>query len=125
MAETVEGSHVEAVVEANSFNSLNPGRDKRVRSKALLDSVAHPEINFESDGIANADGRWAARGTLTARGQAAPFELHIIDVTERDGDVTVVATGTVDRYAHGITTARGIAGRYLDVTISATSRRVA
>lgn len=125
LAERWEDSHVEAVADATSFDSRHPGRDKRVHSASLLDSGSYPEIGFESASISNVDGSWVARGILTARGHDAPFELRVVNVAELDGTMTVVATGTVDRYAHGITRAKGLAGRYLDVTVTAFGRRVA
>jgi hypothetical protein len=57
-------------------------------------------------------------GTLTARGNGAPCEFAVIDAVERPDGFEVVAIGTIDRYAHGITGARGFAARYLDVTIT-------
>lgn len=123
VAERFEDSHVSAIVDPASFNSHNRGRDKRVRSKSLLDSEAHPEISFESDSMSTTDRSWTTRGILTARGQDAPFELRVINVAEMDGEITLVATGTVDRYAHGITGAKGLAGRYLSVTLTAITRR--
>lgn len=125
LAERLEDSHVRAVVDSISFNSHHRGRDKRVQSKALLNAEAHPDISFESVSVSNTDGSLAARGILTARGHDAPFELSVVDVAELDGTLTVVATGTVDRYAHGITGAKGFAGRYLDVTVTALGRRIA
>jgi polyisoprenoid-binding protein YceI len=115
----IANSRVEAVADAASFDSRNPGRDKRVTSKALLNSGAHPEISFSSDSVSQTDGTWTVRGTLTARGQSAPCELVITDALERPDGLTIIATGTVDRYAHGITGAKGFAGRYLQVTITA------
>lgn len=125
LAARMEDSHVEAVVDSTSFDSQHRGRDKRVRSKALLDAEAHPEISFESVAIASTDDSWTARGVLTAHGHDAPFELSVVEIAELDGTMTVVATGTVDRYAYGITKAKGFAGRYVDVTVTAVGRRLA
>lgn len=123
VAEHLEESRVEAVVDSTSFNSHNAGRDKRVRSKSLLDVVAYPDIRFDSVAVSKADCRWTAQGTLTARGHAAPLELAIVSVAEEPSGMTFVATGRVDRYAHGVSRAKGFAGRYLDVTITAVSQR--
>jgi polyisoprenoid-binding protein YceI len=124
LAERWEDSSVEAVVDSGSFNSRHRGRDKRVRSKALLNAEAYPEIGFASVSISTADGSGVARGILTACGHDAPFELSIVSIAELDGTMSVVATGTVDRYAHGITKAKGFAGRYLDVTVTAIGHRI-
>lgn len=63
------------------------------------------------------------RGTLNARGEDAPCELTITSAVERRDGLIIVATGTVDRYAHGITGAEGFAGRYLEITIAAVARK--
>jgi polyisoprenoid-binding protein YceI len=125
VAQRVEDSHVEATAAAASFNSGNPGRDKRVGSKALLNAPEHPEFTFASHQMVKTGSSWTARGTLTARGKGAPCEFAVIDTVERPDGLEIVATGTVDRYAHGITGAKGFAGRYLDVTITVVVSTVA
>jgi polyisoprenoid-binding protein YceI len=119
VAEQVENSHVRAVADAASFDSQNPGRDKRVRSRALLDTSAHPEISFISDSVSLAHGTWTIQGTLNAVGKDAPCELTIIETVQRPDGLTIIATGTIDRYAHGVTRAKGFASRYLEMTITA------
>jgi polyisoprenoid-binding protein YceI len=119
VADRVEESRVEATAAADSFTSGNAGRDRRVSSKAFLDAQNHPSLAFTSRSVVKTGGSWVARGTLTVRGEGVPFELTVTDTNEQPGAQTVVATGTVDRYAHGITGARGFAGRYLEVTITA------
>jgi polyisoprenoid-binding protein YceI len=122
VAERVENSRVEAIADAASFDSQNPGRDKRVRSKALLNSDTHPAISFISNSVFQTDGSWTVRGTLTARGKSAPFELSITNTVDGVDGLTIAATGVVDRYAHGITGAKGFAGRYLELSITAVAR---
>jgi polyisoprenoid-binding protein YceI len=119
VADRVENSRVGAVAGAASFDSQNPGRDKRVRSSALLNADAHPEISFVSGSVSETDGTWTVRGTLTAGGEQAPLELTVTDAVARPDGLTIVATGTVDRYAHGITGAKGLAGRHLELTVTA------
>lgn len=63
------------------------------------------------------------RGTLTARGVPAPLELTIIDITEDRDTVTVHATATVDRFAHGLTKGKGLAARHLQLQVTAVARR--
>jgi polyisoprenoid-binding protein YceI len=117
VAESVEDSLVEAAAAAASFSSGNAGRDKRVGSKALLNAREHPEITFTSHQLVRTGSSWTAHGTLTARGNGAPCEFAV-DTVERPDGFEVVAIGTIDRYAHGITGAKGFAARYLDVTIT-------
>jgi polyisoprenoid-binding protein YceI len=119
VAQRIEDSRVVATAAAASFDSGNSGRDKRVSSRAFLDARDHPDFTFTSRSVVRTGNAWTAQGTLTVRGQGAPCELTVTDTEERPDGLAVVATGTVDRYAHGITGARGFAGRYLEVTITA------
>lgn len=48
--------------------------------------------------------------------------LVITDTVERADRLTITATGTVDRYAHGITGAKGFAHRHLETTITAVTK---
>jgi polyisoprenoid-binding protein YceI len=89
-----------------------------VGSKALLNAREHPELTFTSHEVVKTGSSWTVHGTLTARGNGAPCEFAVIDAVERPDGFEVVAIGTIDRYAHGITGARGFAARYLDVTIT-------
>jgi polyisoprenoid-binding protein YceI len=116
---------VAATVDAASFDSGNVGRDKRVCSPALLHTDAYPEINFVSRSVVDANGVWSVRGTLTVRGRSADFDLTVTETLERPGRLSIVATGTVDRYAHGITGAKGFAGRYIEVTVTAIASVIA
>ncbi|MET3804396.1 polyisoprenoid-binding protein YceI [Nakamurella sp. UYEF19] len=68
---------------------------------------------------------WVAVGTLTVAGVAAPLELTVTKIRLAGGTLTVTATGSVDRYAHGVVKSRGMAGRRLGLTVSATFDKVA
>jgi polyisoprenoid-binding protein YceI len=64
------------------------------------------------------------QGSITARGTAAPVDLTIIEIAEHDGGITVRATATVDRYAHGLTKGKGLAARDLHVQLIAHANRI-
>jgi polyisoprenoid-binding protein YceI len=111
------GSTLRAVADAASFDSGNKGREKKVLSKTLLDVERHPDIEFASTAVTdNGAGTWTLRGVITARGGRAPVEFTITQATKTGSGFAVVASGRVDRYAHGITAMKGLAGRYLDLT---------
>lgn len=119
------GSSVEADIRADSFATGSKQRDKDVRSKKFLHAERFPLISFRAAKASrNADGTWTLPGTLTARGVSAPLELTITSAGEADGTLSVTATGTVDRYAHGITGFKGVAARRLQIEITATADRV-
>jgi polyisoprenoid-binding protein YceI len=119
-------SSVEADVRADSVASGQKQRDKDVRSKKFLHAERFPLISLRgSQPSRNADGTWTLPATLTARGVSAPLELTITSAVETGGRLSIVATGTVDRYAHGITGYKGVAARRLEIEITATATRTA
>ncbi|MEV6007835.1 YceI family protein [Streptomyces sp. NPDC051976] len=123
IASPLTASSAEAVADATSFSTGSDARDKKVLSSAFLDPAAYPEISFTSVSAVNADGTWILRGTLTAHGVDAPVEFTVTDSGFVDGTLHLAATATVDRYAHGITAMKGMAGRYLHLTVTVQARQ--
>lgn len=123
VADPVEGSSARATVDAASFDTGNPKRDKDVRSTKFLDTDAHPDITFASTGLSRSDGGWVLQGSITARGVSAPADLVVTDISPIGDDLVLTATTTVDRYAHGLTAAKGIAGRRLSFELIAHATR--
>lgn len=117
-------STVTAHIAASSFDSGSAGRDKVVKSPGYLHVDAYPRIIFVSHALVEAGRGWVARGSITARGTAAPVDLTITEIIEGDGDVTVRATATVDRYAHGLTKGKGLAARTLHIALTARADRL-
>ncbi len=115
-------SSASAEVDAGSFSTGSGQRDKKVRSKAFLDAASFPLITFRSERVRQDGDTWVLIGTVTARGTSAPIELRVISSKTVDGNLTLSATGSVDRYAHGIKAMKGMAARQLEVeaTIVAT-----
>ncbi|HJP73709.1 MAG TPA: YceI family protein [Pseudonocardiaceae bacterium] len=118
-----EGSTVRASANALSFASGNKARDRKVKSRTFLDAEAHPEISFESTSFEQVDGVWLLRGLLTARGVAAPADFSLDSLEVKSADILISATGKVDRYAHGITARKGLAGRHLWLSITVRATR--
>ncbi|WP_166459526.1 YceI family protein [Amycolatopsis pithecellobii] len=117
-------SAVRVSVDATSFDSGHKGRDGKVKSKTFLDVERHPEIAFESTGVTvDSAGNWTVRGILTARGEKAPVELAVVDAKTAGTELTLTATTVVDRYAHGITAMKGMAGRHLHLTAQVRAHR--
>ena len=70
-------------------------------------------LAFSSEGL---DGQVLA-GTLTVREVTRPVSV-LAEVTDvSPGSFTARATVRIDRYDFGVTASRGLAGRYLDVTV--------
>jgi polyisoprenoid-binding protein YceI len=127
VAEPLAASAVEVSMDAASFRTQNAQRDDQVRSAAFLDARQFPRLVFRAgpavqDGApaaagGDAAGRLTVPGSLTVRDVTRPVTLlaEFTDVTARS--FTVRATTRIDRTEFGVTGARGLAGRYLDVTV--------
>lgn len=96
-------------------------RDGQVKSAKFLDAEAYPEIRFTSTELVRDGDRWLVRGKITVRGTSAPVELTVVESSAVTTGLTLRATGKVDRYAHGITKMKGMAGRYLTLETNARS----
>lgn len=124
LADPATASRVAAVADAGSFASGGGTRDRKVLSATFLDAARHPDIGFASTGAeVDAAGTWQLHGTLSARGVAAPVVFTVIKAQTSDDELTLTATATVDRYAHGITALKGLAGRYLRLTATIRAQR--
>jgi polyisoprenoid-binding protein YceI len=113
VTEPLTASRVHAEIEAASFHTRNPMRDAQVRSARLLAADVHPVLAFSSAGL---DGQVLA-GTLTVRGVTRPVSVLTEVTGVSPGSFTARATVRIDRYDFGVTASRGLAGRYLEVTV--------
>ncbi|MFF4397406.1 YceI family protein [Streptomyces sp. NPDC001480] len=122
VTEPLSASRVHAEVDALSFRTGHAQRDTAVRSAKFLDADRHPLITFVS-GQVDATGTTVA-GTLTACGTSRPARLSIVRCEVLADAFTVHATTQVDRTEFGVTAARGMAGRRLDLTLDIRCLRV-
>ena len=113
VAEPPAGSTVYVRIDPASFRTGNGQRDDKVRSERLLDVIQYPVITFRSGGL---DGP-ALTGTLTVRNVTVPVTLSIERITLTPGSFNARASTRIDRTEFGVTAYRGMAGRYLDMTI--------
>jgi polyisoprenoid-binding protein YceI len=113
VAEPLADSSIHVQIETASFRTGNSQRDSNVRSARLLDAVQHPVMTFRSEGI---DGR-ALTGTLTVGGVTRPVSLSVEHLASSPQLLTAQATTRIDRTDFGVTAYRGLAGRYLDVSV--------
>ena len=113
IADPIAASAINAEIETASFRTGNRQRDHSVLSPRFLDPAGHPVITFQSDRI-DAD---ALTGMLTVRGTARPVTVTVTRCEVSRGSFTVYATARVDRTEFGITAARGLAARYLNLTM--------
>jgi polyisoprenoid-binding protein YceI len=115
VADPLAASAIHAEIEAASFLTNGGPRDRAVRSPRFLDPARHPVMAFRSDRIDG--GARVLTGTLTVRGTARPVTLTVTRCEVSRGSFTVRATARIDRTEFGITAARGLAARYLDLTL--------
>jgi len=113
VADPITASTVHAEIETASFRTRNRQRDDSVLSPRFLDPAGHPVMTFHSG---RAEGR-VMTGTLTVRGTSRPVTLTITRCEVSRGAFTARATARIDRTEFGITAARGLAARYLDLTL--------
>ena len=113
IAEPLAGSRIRAEIDAASFRTGNPARDAAVRSARLLDAKTHPVMTFTSE---RTDGS-TLTGTLTVRDVTRPVTLSIEQSAVSPGSFTARAAARIDRTEFGVTASRGLAGRYLDLTL--------
>ena len=121
VAEKPEQSEIEAVIDAASVKSDQQRRDDHVRSKTFLHTDEHPTLDFESDVVAATEDGWLVEGVLTVRGRRNRTEFVVRNVAESNGTLTATATATIDRYAHGVSAMKGMAGRRLDLVFDITA----
>ncbi len=121
IAEPMAESAVDAEADAASFRSSNQQRDRAVLSARFLDPARHPVMTFSAERVDL--GQRELAGTLTVRGVSRPVSFSIGDLTATQGAFTARATARIDRTQFGITAARGLAARYLDVTAEVTCVR--
>lgn len=124
VASPATGSAVSAHAPAASFSTGNPKRDEHVLSAAFLDAEKNPTLEFQGTELTRDGDIWLAVGTLTAAGVTAPLGLTVTGTRLEGTTVIVTATGSIDRYAHGLVKMKGMAGRRLALTVSATFTKV-
>jgi polyisoprenoid-binding protein YceI len=115
VAEPIAASAFYVEIETASFRTGNRERDRSVLSARFLDPDGHPVMIFRSDRIEAGDQ--VLTGTLTVRGTTRPVTLAVISCEVSRGSFTARATTRIDRTEFGITAARGLAARYLDLTV--------
>ena len=117
VADPIAASTVRAEIETASFRTKNRQRDHSVLSPRFLDPAGHPVMTFRSDRIEAGQHGHVLTGTLTVRGTTRPVTLIITRCEVSRGSFTARATARIDRTEFGITAARGLAARYLGLTL--------
>ena len=110
--------YVDAVLDAASFHTGNPRRDKDIRSARFLDVANHAELTFCGTGVRmRHDGTATMSGELVVKGHCTPVTLTVSEYTATGNGFRCVAEGIIDRYATPVAGGKGLIGRELTVRI--------
>lgn len=124
VADPPQASWARVTISAESFHTGHPGRDSAVRSPRLLATGAYPDITFSSTGLDQLGTRWVLHGRLLVRGLAGLVDVDL-EATQWDGScLSLQASAHIDRYAFGITSAKGLAGRYLSLRLGVVAGQI-
>jgi len=119
-ADPVE-STVDATLDAGSFTTDKPKRDKDVRSKRFLDVTTYPDITFAGTiRRTAADGGWELAGNLRVRDTTSPVAFRVTDIVPEAGAAggfRATATAMIDRVTAGVR-ARGPVAKSVDVRLA-------
>jgi polyisoprenoid-binding protein YceI len=110
-------STVSADLDAGSFTTDDPRRDKDVRGKRFLAAETHPAIGFRSTGLTRTADGWQLTGVLSIRGGSAPVTLELLGAEPTADGYLFRAATTVDRVAAGVAAGRALIGRHVRVTV--------
>jgi polyisoprenoid-binding protein YceI len=113
VAEPLADSSVHVQIDPASFRTGNGQRDSNVRSEGLLDADRYPVITFRSEDMDDL----TLTGALTVRNVTMPVSLSIEQSAVTSRSFNVHATTRIDRNEFGVTAYRGLAARYLDMTV--------
>ena len=115
VTEPLAGSAVYAEIDTASFRTGYLPRDRSVRSPRFLNAVLYPLMIFSSERVDAGDR--VLTGALTVGAVSRPVSLSIVHYAPSAGSFTARATARIDRTEYGVTAARGLAARYLDIAV--------
>jgi polyisoprenoid-binding protein YceI len=113
VAEPVTDSSIHAEIDTASFRTGSEQRDSTVRSARLLDAGQYPVITFRSVYTGGPE----LPGWLTVRDVTRPVTVSIERSAVTPESFTARAATRIDRTEFGVTAYRGLAGRYLEMTV--------
>jgi polyisoprenoid-binding protein YceI len=77
VADPIEGSSVEVIIEAASITSGDENRDAHVRGEDFLDVERFPNLTFKGTGPRRSGSGWVLTGELTIRDVTRSVDLQI------------------------------------------------
>lgn len=107
--ENLDGSSVEATIEAGSINTNEDQRDAHLRSADFLHVEKYPRIEFKSRKVERDGDELKVAGDLTIRGITRPVTLRVDETSEETKDaygnvrIGLSATTKIKRSDFGLT----------------------
>jgi len=77
VADPIDASSVEVIIEAASLSSGDENRDAHVRGEEFLDVERFPQMTFKGTGPRKVGSGWVLPGELTIRDVTRPVELEV------------------------------------------------
>lgn len=111
-------STVSAELDAASFSTDHPRRNKDILGPRFLDAATWPVLGFRSTRLARTESGWQLIGELSVRGGSSELALDLVAATREDDGYRIMATGRIDRLAAGVTAGRGLISRHVATTIT-------
>jgi polyisoprenoid-binding protein YceI len=105
IAEAIEDSSIDVLIDAASIETHNPQRDAHLRSQDFLAVEDHPQLQFASTRFAvRAGNSWTIDGELTIRGRTNDVRLDTIYLgTQSWNGTRVGATATTSLHREHFT----------------------
>ncbi|MEU7581339.1 YceI family protein [Streptomyces sp. NPDC041068] len=123
VADPVEESTVDVTIRTDTFDSGLRRRDRHVLSADYLDAATYPEIAFRAHGLRRAEQGAVLEGELTVHGVTGTVAVTVDSSVTEGRRLRVRGTATIDRYAFGVTKAKGMTGRRLRVDLDVHATR--
>ena len=110
-------------LDLGAINTGNARRDRDLRKPGFFDLDRHPTMTFAADSVTASQAGWSVAGRLTARGVTVSLAGDV-EVSEQDRSAALTATTWLDRRILGVRAPRIMIGHRIDITVTATIRRV-
>jgi polyisoprenoid-binding protein YceI len=116
-------STASAELDAGTFHTDDPRRDRDITGKRFLDTARHPAIAFRSTGCARSAEGWLLTGVLRVRDVDSEVTMLLTAPEETTTGFRCTARGTLDRVTAGVRGGRGIIARPIRIELAVTLAR--
>ena len=126
VVEVADGGLPSAITGSLDLGAISTGnarRDRDLRKPRFLDLDRHPTMTFAADSVTASQAGWSLAGRLTARGAAVRVAGRV-EVSGQDRAAALTAHTWLDRRILGVRAPRIMIGHRIDITVTATIRRV-